>query len=99
MCCISAELYSLENLSHWHSKAPGGAGNKGRVHCYGGGWDDLNAYIPEFKSDAMAFVSARTEELVTGGLLILQFLCRHEWMATDVASYDLWTEYLGPILR
>ncbi|KAF3789557.1 putative S-adenosylmethionine-dependent methyltransferase [Nymphaea thermarum] len=85
-------------LSHWPSKAPGGAANKGRVHCYGGGSDTLNAYIAQFKSDAMAFQSARAEELATGGLLILHFLCRHESIAPDMASYDLWPAYLEPIL-
>ncbi|XP_031503834.1 uncharacterized mitochondrial protein AtMg00810-like [Nymphaea colorata] len=96
---LSTTEADLETLSQLHNKAPGGAAKKGRVHFYGSGLDDLNDYILQFRLEAMAFLSARAEELVTGGLLILQFLCRHERMAPDVASYDLWTAYLEPILR
>ncbi|KAF3780523.1 hypothetical protein EJ110_NYTH38859 [Nymphaea thermarum] len=84
---------------HWLSKSPNGVANKGRILYYGGGPDVINAYIAQFRLDMMAFLSGRAEELVTGVLLILQFLCRPKCMAPDAARYDIMISFVEPVLR
>ncbi|XP_031500991.1 farnesoic acid carboxyl-O-methyltransferase-like [Nymphaea colorata] len=92
--------YVNSSLSlQWLSKAPDGVANKGRVHIYGGGQDVLNAYSSQFRSDMEQFLGARAEELVPGGLMALQFLCRPQWVAPDAARHDLWFAFLEPLLQ
>ncbi|CAN6451993.1 unnamed protein product [Victoria cruziana] len=83
---------------HWMSGAPDGVANKGRVHICGGGQNVLNAYSSRFRCDMERFLGARAEEIVPGGLMVLQFLCRPEWMAPDAARHDLWFALLEPVL-
>ncbi|CAN6446027.1 unnamed protein product [Victoria cruziana] len=84
---------------HWLSKAPRGLVNKGRVHCHGGGAEAVAAYETQFSVDMAAFLEARAVELVPGGLLVLLFLCRHEWMDADAPRHDMWFPYIESILR
>ncbi|CAN6446040.1 unnamed protein product [Victoria cruziana] len=92
--------YFNSSLSlHWLSKAPSGLVNKGRVHCHGGGAEAVAAYEAQFSVDMAAFLEARTAELVPGGLLVLLFLCRHEWMDADAPRPDMWFFFIESILR
>ncbi|XP_031500705.1 farnesoic acid carboxyl-O-methyltransferase-like [Nymphaea colorata] len=95
----SIHCFNSSMSLHWLSKPPDGVANKGRILYFGGGPDILNAYIAQFRLDMMAFLSGRAEELVTGGLLILQFLCRPKCMAPDAARYDIVISFVEPILR
>nr|UAJ21057.1 SABATH3 [Victoria cruziana] len=83
---------------HWLSKAPSGLVNKDRVHCHGGGAEAVAAYEGQFSVDMAAFLEARAVELVPGGLLVLLFVCRHEWMDADAPRHDMWFPYIESIL-
>ncbi|XP_060196429.1 loganic acid O-methyltransferase-like [Lycium barbarum] len=66
-------VYSCYAL-HWLSGAPKeliDKKNKGRIHYDGASFAVWNAYINQFEKDMEAFLSARAEEIVPGGLIVL----------------------------
>ncbi|XP_031476896.1 farnesoic acid carboxyl-O-methyltransferase-like isoform X2 [Nymphaea colorata] len=95
----SIHYFNSSFALHWLSKVPDGCCNKGRLHCHGGDRDIVSAYQAQFRADMAAFLAARAGELVAGGLLVLQFVCRHEWMPADAPRYDMWFAYIESILR
>ncbi|KAF3787058.1 hypothetical protein EJ110_NYTH23358 [Nymphaea thermarum] len=95
----SIHYFNSSFALHWLSKVPDGCCNKGRLHCHGGDAEIVSAYQAQFRADMAAFLAARAGELVAGGLLVLQFVCRHEWMQADAPRYDMWFAYIESILR
>ncbi|XP_031474746.1 farnesoic acid carboxyl-O-methyltransferase-like isoform X2 [Nymphaea colorata] len=95
----SIHYFNSSLALHWLSRAPSGLVNKGRVHCHGGGAEAVAAYGVQFRADIAAFLEARAVELVRGGLLVMLFVCRHEWMEPDAPRYDMWFAHIESILR
>lgn len=63
----------------WLSKIPPGitdkgspAWNKDKIYCAGNDKEVINAYFGQFKADLNAFLIARAQELVEGGLVVIQ---------------------------
>lgn len=63
---------------HWLSKVPGElldenshASNKGRVHYTSAPCEVADAYASQFADDMENFLNARSEEIVTGGIMII----------------------------
>ncbi|KAM7503061.1 hypothetical protein LguiB_001965 [Lonicera macranthoides] len=66
---------------HWLSKVPkeikvegSPAWNKGRIHYTGVEKDVLKAYFGQFQKDFDIFLKARAQELVAGGLMVIQLI-------------------------
>ncbi|KAF7146302.1 hypothetical protein RHSIM_Rhsim04G0081500 [Rhododendron simsii] len=63
----------------WLSKIPPGIGergspawNKGKIYCAGNEEGVTKAYFGQFQADMDAFLKARAQELVEGGLVVIQ---------------------------
>lgn len=63
---------------HWLSKIPEKVAetssitwNKGRIHYSGAGKEVINAYSSQYERDMEGFLSARGDEIVAGGLMVL----------------------------
>lgn len=64
---LAHSAYSL----HWLSKVPQGLSNEGRIHYMGSSTEVVRAYADQFEKDMGAFVNARAQEIVGGGLMLL----------------------------
>ncbi|XP_057804902.1 loganic acid O-methyltransferase-like [Salvia miltiorrhiza] len=64
---LAHSSYALQ----WLSKQPQGVPNEGRIHYTGASEDVVRAYLDQYEKDLGVFMSARAEEIVRGGLLIL----------------------------
>ncbi|XP_031474892.1 loganic acid O-methyltransferase-like [Nymphaea colorata] len=95
----SIHYFNSSLALHWLSRAPSGLLNKGRVHLHGGGAEAVAAYEGQFRADMAAFLEARAVELVPGGLLVMLFVCRHDWMDADAPRHDMWFPHIESILR
>ncbi|XP_058208733.1 loganic acid O-methyltransferase-like isoform X2 [Rhododendron vialii] len=72
---IAHSSYAL----HWLSKVPpqvmdkgSPAWNRGKIYCAGNEKEVTKAYFAQFKADTDAFLKARAQELVEGGLVVVQ---------------------------
>ncbi|KAM3218010.1 loganic acid O-methyltransferase [Capsicum annuum] len=67
---VAYSCYALQ----WLSRVPKGLidkKNKGRIHYDGASIDVWNAYVDQFEKDMEVFLSARANEMVHGGLIVL----------------------------
>ncbi|PHT60438.1 hypothetical protein CQW23_02801 [Capsicum baccatum] len=67
---VAYSCYALQ----WLSRVPKGLidkTNKGRIHYDGASIDVWNAYVDQFEKDMEVFLSARANEMVHGGLIVL----------------------------
>ncbi|KAG6404120.1 hypothetical protein SASPL_136360 [Salvia splendens] len=64
---VAHSSYALQ----WLSKQPQGVHNEGRIHYSGAGTDVVKAYSDQYEKDLSCFMSARAEEIVKGGVLVL----------------------------
>lgn len=58
---------------HWLSRTPESS-NKGRIHYSGAGKEVRDAYAAQYARDMDAFFSARGDELVAGGIMVLALI-------------------------
>ncbi|KAH6754949.1 hypothetical protein C2S52_009617 [Perilla frutescens var. hirtella] len=56
---------------HWLSRVPEKVCNRGRIHYSGAGKEVIKAYSCQYERDMEAFLRARGDELVSGGLMVL----------------------------
>uniref|UniRef100_A0ABF7PQ44 Geniposidic acid O-methyltransferase n=1 Tax=Gardenia jasminoides TaxID=114476 RepID=A0ABF7PQ44_GARJA len=75
----SLHLANSSYALHWLSKVPEEvrdqnslAWNKSRTYCSGTNKEVTGAYFAQFRKDLNRFLNARAEELVGGGLLVIQ---------------------------
>ncbi|CAN4114033.1 unnamed protein product [Withania somnifera] len=71
--CSLHLVYSCYALQ-WLSQVPNeliDKKNKGRIHIDGASIEVWNAYVAQFEKDMGVFLSARAEEIVPGGLIVL----------------------------
>ncbi|KAL1569416.1 indole-3-acetate O-methyltransferase [Salvia divinorum] len=66
----SIHLAHCSTALHWLSRSPERS-NKGRIHYAGAGKEVREAYAAQYERDMNGFLSARGEELVAGGLMVL----------------------------
>ncbi|XP_057804903.1 loganic acid O-methyltransferase-like [Salvia miltiorrhiza] len=64
---LAHSSYALQ----WLSKPPQGVRNEGRIHGLGAPEEVGRAYSDQFEKDLGDFMSARAEEIVSGGLMFL----------------------------
>ncbi|XP_042016379.1 loganic acid O-methyltransferase-like [Salvia splendens] len=64
---VAHSSYALQ----WLSKKPQGVHNEGRIHYSGAGTDVVKAYSDQYEKDLSCFMSARAEEIVKGGVLVV----------------------------
>ncbi|XP_015161394.1 probable S-adenosylmethionine-dependent methyltransferase At5g38100, partial [Solanum tuberosum] len=64
---IAYSCYALQ----WLSQMPKDMKNKRRIHYDGASIEVWNAYVAQFHKDMEVFLSARAEEIVPGGLIVL----------------------------
>ncbi|WMV50983.1 hypothetical protein MTR67_044368 [Solanum verrucosum] len=64
---IAYSCYALQ----WLSQMPKDMKNKRRIHYDGASIEVWNAYVAQFHKDMEVFLSARAEEIVPGGLMVL----------------------------
>ncbi|KAK6151034.1 hypothetical protein DH2020_015966 [Rehmannia glutinosa] len=87
---------------HWLSRIPvevteknSIAWNKGRVHYSGAGKEVKEAYSSQYKEDFETFLSARADELVDGGLMVLVILGFPDGALLCESSIGLTFDMLG----
>ncbi|KAL1541761.1 gibberellin A4 carboxyl methyltransferase [Salvia divinorum] len=83
---------------HWLSKQPQGAPNEGRIHCLEAPEAVLRAYSDQYEKDLGDFVSARGEEIVTGGLVLLVFAAAPDGIPHSENINSVLFSYLGHCL-
>ncbi|XP_047977538.1 loganic acid O-methyltransferase-like [Salvia hispanica] len=64
---VAHSSYALQ----WLSKQPQGVHNEGRIHYPGAPEEVVKAYSDQYEKDLSCFMSARAEEIVKGGVLVL----------------------------
>ncbi|KAG5552099.1 hypothetical protein RHGRI_010254 [Rhododendron griersonianum] len=72
---IAHSSYALQWLSHVPPEVldkGSPAWNKGKIYCAGNEKEVTKAYFAQFKADMDAFLKARAQELVEGGLVVVQ---------------------------
>ncbi|KAH7843294.1 hypothetical protein Vadar_014902 [Vaccinium darrowii] len=99
---IAHSSYALQ----WLSKVPpevankgSPAWNKGKIYCAGNEEEVTKAYFAQFKADTDAFLKARAQELVEGGLMVIQIPCvpNSEVLPSQIGA-GLNSEFLGDSL-
>ncbi|XP_058088503.1 loganic acid O-methyltransferase-like [Magnolia sinica] len=90
---------------HWLSKVPkevldrnSPAWNKGRVICLGGPREVFEAFSRHFGRDVEAFLSARAQEMVSGGIMGLIILGRDDKVAEAKSPIGVIGGVLGSVL-
>ena len=102
---IPLHLVSSSYATHWLSKVPeeltdtnSPAWNKGKIHYTTAPEEVVNAYAAQFAKDMAAFLEARAQELVVGGMMILIM----QAVPTGVPHYrvpnGVMFDFLGSIL-
>ncbi|ESW11767.1 hypothetical protein PHAVU_008G057800 [Phaseolus vulgaris] len=77
----SINLFHSSNSLHWLSQDPllGSSLNKGHCHIVSTSPPEVHkAYLKQFQQDFKLFLKLRSEELVSGGAMVLLFLGNHE---------------------
>ncbi|XP_057804905.1 loganic acid O-methyltransferase-like [Salvia miltiorrhiza] len=88
---LAHSSYSLQ----WLSKPPQGVANEGRIHNSGASEDVVRAYSDQYEKDLGVFMSARAEEIVRGGLLILVVPATPDGVSHSLLPIGVLLTYLG----
>ncbi|KAI3451802.1 hypothetical protein Pfo_008467 [Paulownia fortunei] len=80
-----------EEVTEWSSIA----WNKGRIHYSGAGKEVKEAYSAQYKEDMEAFLTARANELVPGGLMVLVILGFPDGVLLSESSIGVAFDILG----
>ncbi|XP_047947061.1 loganic acid O-methyltransferase-like [Salvia hispanica] len=96
--CSSISVAHSSFAVQWLSKQPQGAPNEGRIHCSDAPEAVLKAYSDQYEKDLGDFVSARGEEVVSGGLMILVFAAAPDGIPHSEILTSVLYSYLGHCL-
>ncbi|KAI4313841.1 hypothetical protein L6164_026789 [Bauhinia variegata] len=72
--------------------------NKGRIHVGDAPKEVVDAYATQYQLDMETFLNARAQELVAGGLMLLQIPCEADAMLDSEISRTKFFELLGSCL-
>lgn len=91
---LAYSSYALQ----WLTKVPEGLLNEGRIHYTRASKEVVEAYADEFEKDMGVFISARAQEIVGGGLLIIVMPGVPDGVNHDQIPANLLYTFLGSSL-